>query len=361
MNNNHPMKGSLQTIIEKYVAKGLPGVQVAVKNKDGWYFTSGGYTKIEDKSLFHPHTPTWLFSITKTYTASLVMKQKEKGRINLDATINQYLPAAALNNVTGTDKITVRMLLNHSSGLVNFTELPAYQISQFNNPTKQPSINDILAMIKGKALISTPGEEYNYCNTNYLLLTLIVEKVSGSSFQQLLQEEIIAPLHLQHTYFAPTDERTTLLGFPNYYIDRHGNEQLENATTWNHAIGAACAGWGGIASTPSDAILFYEALMNGQVVGGSSLQEMKTWFKGKSSTEPNYGLGLEYFQYATGTTPQMGHEGDGIGNSTMLLYIPDNDTYLFMNITVGRQLQGPYLFKITDFKNELSKYVAQWR
>ncbi|HYH14535.1 MAG TPA: serine hydrolase, partial [Flavisolibacter sp.] len=169
------------------------------------------------------------------------------------------------------------------------------------------------------------------------------------------------PLNLQETYYAPTDEMNISLGFPNYYLDRHGNEQLENATAWNNTIGRACAGWGGIAATSADAIRFYEALMKGQVVNNTSLQEMKTWFQGKGSSDPNYGFGLEYFQYAAGTTPQLGHEGDGIGNSTMLLYTPDNDTYLFINITVGRKLAGPYLFKITDMKNELGKYVAQWR
>ena len=111
------MKASLEAVIEKYIAKGLPGVQVAVKNKDGWYFTNGGYTKIENKSTFHPLTPTWLFSITKTYTAALLMKQKEKGLINLNTSISHYLPASVLNNIDGNEKITVRMLLNHSSVL----------------------------------------------------------------------------------------------------------------------------------------------------------------------------------------------------------------------------------------------------
>ena len=216
-------------------------------------------------------------------------------------------------------------------------------------------------MLKEQKLRSTPGEEYFYSNTNYLLITLILENITGKSYTQLLEEEIFQPLHLQHTYFAPTEEQTFTLGFPNYYVDRYAKDQLENATAWNSALGRASLGWGGIAATSSDAILFYEALMNGQVVSNSSLQEMKTWFQGKSSPAPDYGLGLEYYQYADGTTPQFGHEGDGIGSSTMLLYIPDNDTYLFINVTVGRKLFGPYLYKVTDFKNELCKAVAQWR
>jgi len=361
MNSNHPMKGGLQTIIDKYIAKGLPGIQVAVKNDDGWYFTSGGYSKIETKTAFHPNTPTWLFSLTKTYTAALIMKQKEKGLLNLDEKINQYLPNHVSNGIMGSNQITIRMLLNHSSGLVNFTELPAFQVAQLNNPLKQLSINDILKLMKGHKLKSEPGVEYYYCNTNYLLLTLILEKVTGKTYQQLLEAEIIEPLHLQHTYFAPSDKITTSLGFPNYYIDRYAKDQLENATSWNNALGRACAGWGGIAATSSDVILFYEALMKGQVVSTASVNEMKTWFQGRSSSDPNYGLGLEYYQYAAGTTPQIGHEGDGIGNSTIILYVPDNNTYIFINVTAGRQIYGPYLYKIIDLKNEICKYISQWR
>ncbi|HEX2535479.1 MAG TPA: serine hydrolase domain-containing protein [Chitinophagaceae bacterium] len=357
----HPMKDSLQAIVQKYIARGLPGIQVAVKSPQGWAFAQGGYAQVESRTPFHPHTPTWLFSITKTYTAALVMQQKEQGRLELDAPIHRYLPAEAQKAVPATDRITLRMLLNHSSGLVNFTELPAYQLAQFNHPMQQPSMKEILRMIKGKPLQSEPGLEYSYCNTNYLLLTLILESVTGKSYKQLVHDDIIKPLDLRYTYFDIPDGRATQLGFPNYYFDRHANEQLENITAWNHALGRACMGWGGIAGTPADAILFYEALMKGRVVSSASLAEMLTWFRGNSSEGPDYGLGIEYYQYAEGTTPQRGHEGDGIGNSTLVLHVPDTDTYLFVNVTAGRQIFGPYLFTITDFKNEISAYVARWR
>ncbi|MEJ0106541.1 MAG: serine hydrolase [Bacteroidota bacterium] len=84
INPDHPMKDSLQVIIDKYVAKGLPGVQVAVKNADGLFITSSGFAKIESGNKFQLTTPSWLFSITKMYTAALLMKMKERNGINLD-------------------------------------------------------------------------------------------------------------------------------------------------------------------------------------------------------------------------------------------------------------------------------------
>lgn len=359
--SEHPMQDSLQAIIDKYVAKGLPGIQVVVKNKQGLYMTSGGYASTETKQKMEPNSTGWLFSLTKTYTAALVMQQKEKGAINLDATIDRYLAAAVSKGIPASDKISVRMLLNHSSGIVNFTELPEFLGRQLNDPLHQPTIQDDLKMMEGKPLNFEPGTDYAYSNSNYLLLQLILEKVTGKGYKELLQNNIFGPLQLQETYFNVNDPKIAALHFPNYYVDRFSDEQLVNCTKWNNELANASYGYGGIAATPTDAIGFYEALLNGKVVSDASLQEMKTWITGKKSSQPDYGLGLEYFQYAPGSTPQFGHEGDGIGNSTLFLYIPDTDTYVFANCTAGRQIFGPYLFKITDFKNELSRYVAKWR
>ncbi len=349
------MKDSVEAIIARYIAKGIPGIQVAVKNNNGWYLTAGGYSRIETKEKLQPCAGSWQFSLTKAYTASLIMKEVERGLINLDAKIQLYLPAAIASRLKGSDQVTVRMLLNHSSGIVNFTELPAYMTGQFNNPADQPTIPEILEMVYGKELLSQPGAVYSYSNTNYLLLQVILENITGRSYQHLLKTEILQPLQLHQTYYGINPVQATALNFPNYYFDRYAKDQLENVTLWNHYLGEASNGWGGIASTPSDAVLFYEALMQGRVVSNASLTQMTTWFR------ESYGFGIEYWQFLPGSTPQRGHEGDGIGNSTMILYVPDNNTYLYINCTAGRKLYGPYLFKITDFKNELGNYVSRWR
>lgn len=360
-NPGHPMKDSVEAIMARYIAKGIPGIQVTIKNNNGWYTTGGGYASLETKEPLQPCAAGWLFSLTKAYTAALVMQQTEKGAINLEAPIKQYLPSDVGARIKGSDKITVRMLLNHSSGILNFTDLPAYMVRQFNNPADQPSLSEMLQMVYDQELLSEPGTKYFYSNTNYLLLYVMLEHVTGKPYHQLLQTGILNPLQLRHTYYNVEPAKATALHFPNYYFDRFAKDQLENVTLWNHYVGNASYGWGGIAATPTDAIRFYEALMQGRVVSAASLQQMTTWFQGQDSDAPNYGLGIEYWQFKPGSTPQRGHEGDGIGNSTMILYVPDNNTYLFINCTAGRKLFGPYLFKITDFKNELAGYVARWR
>ncbi len=358
-NPGHPMKDSLQILVDKYIAGGIPGAQVVVKNDDGWLHVTGGYAKIETNESFRSGNASWIFSITKTYTATLIMKQKEANRIHPDTLIGKYLPLNILNKISGHEKITVRMLLNHTSGIVNVTDLPEFVVGQLNDPLNQPSIDERMEMIEGKPLVFEPGTDFMYSNTNYLLLQFILENVSGKSYWQLLNEQILIPLHLTHTWHDLSEAQTMSLGFPNYYFDRYANEQLENITKWNSALANASDAYGALAATPSDVIRFHEALLAGEIVSESSLEEMKTWVMGVNSTEPEYGEGFEYWQFNPGSSPQFGHEGDGIGCSTQFFYVPDNNTFAYININAGRQLFGPYLFKITDMKRDICRYLAK--
>jgi D-alanyl-D-alanine carboxypeptidase len=361
INPNHPMKDSLQFIINKYVSAGIPGVQVAVKNANGLFIANAGYAKLENRSVFKLNTPSWLFSITKVYTAALVMKLKERGLINPDSRITDYNISEIKNNIGGAEQVTVKMLLNHSSGIIDLAGLPEFMVGQLNDPLHQPTIQQRMEMLKGKPLMFTPGTDFSYSNSNYLVLQLILEKVSGRGYEELLKTEILNPLGLVHTWYSLPEQETIHLGFPNYYFDRYANEQLENVSRWNTALANASNAYGGIAADASDVLSFFRALLDGNIVSSASLAEMKTWITGHQSTQPDYGLGLEYYQYAEGTTPQFGHEGDGIGCTTQVFYVPDNNTILYINCTAGRKLFGPYLFKTTDMKNDLCRYVAKWR
>lgn len=361
-NPDHPLNDSVQIIIDKYIAEGIPGIQVSIKNPSGWLYKTGGFAKIETSETFHSGDAAWLFSITKTYTATLVFKLVEAGLMNTDDEIANYLPQNLLSYIADYSKITVRMLLNHTSGIVNVTELPEFVVGQLNNPFNQPSITKRLEMLQGKPLVFEPGTDFMYSNSNYLLLQLMLENVAHKSYAQLLYEQILQPLQLNHTYVnGLSDQQTIDLGFPNYYFDRYANNQIENITKWNNALASASDAYGMLAATPTDVMRFHEALLNGEIISESSLNEMKTWVSGVNSTEPEYGEGFEYWQFNEGSTPQFGHEGDGIGCSTQLFYVPDNQTMVYINTNVGRQIFGPYLFKITDFKRELCRYVANYR
>ena len=131
-NANHPMKDSLEIIINKHLAKGVPGVQVMVKNADGWYIANAGYAKLETKTPIEDNMTAWVYSISKTYLAVVALRLKEKGMLNLDAKISSYLSQDVIKHLANADKITVRQLMNHSSGLRNHTVEPSFQLFQLN-------------------------------------------------------------------------------------------------------------------------------------------------------------------------------------------------------------------------------------
>ena len=362
-NANHPMKDSLEFIINKHIAKGVPGVQVMVKNADGWYIANAGYAKLETKTPIEDNMTAWVYSISKTYLAVVALRLKEKGILNLDAKISSYLSQDVIKHLANADKITVRQLMNHSSGLRNHTVEPSFQLFQLNNPLTVLSLEEKVKFVYDKPALFEPGTDFFYSNTGYTLLQWVVEKVSNKPYAQVLQEEILQPLNLTKTFYGVTDQQALQLGFPNYYFERYNNGQLENVTQWHNTIAKGLQGYGGIAANGTDVIRFMESLINGNIISPESLTEMRTWVQGKESTEPDYGLGFEYFGSYNKTVPTVtyGHEGDGLGGTTQVLYIPANNTYLFISINAGRQLFGEYLFRTSDLKIDLCRYAATYR
>jgi CubicO group peptidase (beta-lactamase class C family) len=120
---------------------------------------------------------------------------------------------------------------------------------------------------------------------------------------------------------------------------------------------------GGVAANGADVIRFYEALFAGKIISNSALQEMRTWIRGEGSDENDYGLGLEYYGKFNSQVPTetYGHEGDNLGGTTQFLYVPVNDTYVFMQLNVGKQLWGEYFMRVIDAKQRVCKYVARHR
>ncbi|MEZ4899295.1 MAG: serine hydrolase domain-containing protein [Saprospiraceae bacterium] len=358
-NPRHPLKDSLDAIVARHIRDGVPGIQVMVKDADGWYVTSQGFAQVEGKVPFRDNMVAWVYSITKVFTATLTLMSAEEGRVDLDRTIDAYLPVNLIGKLANYHRITVRQLLNHSSGLRNFTVMPAYQLAQLNQPFKQPDLMEQLAYVYGKPAMFEPGTDFYYSNTNYLLLQKILERVNGTDYRTLLQTKIVEPLQLKHLYYIPDNAQWQALGFPNYYFERHADGQLENVTAWHNAIGQSLEGYGGIAANGQDIIRFYEALLEGQLIASTSLEQMKTWITGQASTEPDYGLGLEYFTFGDPKIPTFGHEGDNLGGTTMVLYIPEKRRYLFISENAGRQLFGEYLFKTSETKIELCNFLAR--
>lgn len=189
-----PLPDTIQEQLDEAIGYGFDGMIVYVDQADQppQYFASGWHDR-ESKIPAKPHALFKIASISKLYDAVSITKLVNDGRVSLDKTIAYYLPEL-IGRIENSDKITLRLLIQHRSGIPNYTDTPDF----WATPTQ--SYEESLALILDKPANFKPGEDYEYCNTNYLLINKIMDDVLGYGNFQFIQEEILKPLNLNNTY-----------------------------------------------------------------------------------------------------------------------------------------------------------------
>ena len=176
INKNYSKASALQLVMDRYTAKDLPGLSLAVYSEEGWWAGASGYAKLESKTPMTVCNLQYLQSVSKTYMAVAILQLNEEKKIVLDAPITKYLAAKHTRYIKDADKITVRMLLNHTSGIAEYISHPKYTEYVILQPTKVFPVEDALQLLKGEEPQFAPGSRYTYTNTNYLLLAMIGDR-----------------------------------------------------------------------------------------------------------------------------------------------------------------------------------------
>lgn len=213
-------------------------------------------------------------SNTKLFTGVLILKLAERNLLHLDDPIQSYLPP--LNHVDPA--ITIRQLLNHTSGLYDVINTPGYTDSILSNPNRIFTPAEVINWI-GSPLY-TPGNGWNYSNTNYLLAGLIAESVSGITYSQLLRDSILSPLELDSTYLDVYESSSLVQAHP-------WQDGADNYSVPRKSINSAAWAAGGMYSTAREMAHWYQALMNHQVLNSQSFNDLTT-FVGSAQ----YGIGI---------------------------------------------------------------------
>lgn len=287
---------SLFNLIEEH-NKAMGSLSISHKGKEV-YQRSIGYSNMENGVRNQALTRFRIGSLSKTFTAVLILQLAEEGALALDQPLAQFFP-----ELPGSDQISIEDLLRHRSGLFNFTNAADY-LSWSVNPHSR---TDLLKKIKANGLVFEPGSHTEYANTNYVLLTWIAEDVSGKSYATLLQERIAAKLGLVHTYPGVGQPRAGEAS--SYYW----------TSTWSPATITDMSvplGAGAVISNPYELNRFYRGLMTGQLVSDSSLVQMTTLVEG-------FGLGLIQFPYFDKYA--FGHTGGIDGFQSVAAYFPEQD------------------------------------
>jgi D-alanyl-D-alanine carboxypeptidase len=261
------------------------------------YTRACGWADVENKIKATEKSKYRIGSISKSFTAVLIMKAVELKKISLDIAIDKWFPSLPYAKST-----TVRHLLQHRSGIHNFTNDDDY----LNWNTQPKSEKEMIDLIAKAGNDFEPDSKAEYSNSNYVLLTFILEKEFSKSYAELLQEHIVKPTGLTNTYvFGPIKTRNNECKSYNYL----GNWVEESETHYSIPLGA-----GAITSTPVDLTKFADALFGGKIISLESLETMKT-------LKDNFGLGL--FTMPFNKSTGYGHTGGIDGFSSIYSHFAD--------------------------------------
>ncbi|MBF6328114.1 serine hydrolase domain-containing protein [Nocardia transvalensis] len=249
-------------------------------------------------------------SITKTFTAAMVLQLVAEGKIALDEPVETYLPGVLAGDGVDGRAITVRQVLQHRSGLPELTEVPEideYRAAQTGR-TFTPE-EEIAAALRLPAKFA-PGTRFEYTNTNYIVAGMLVERVTGRPYAEQLRERILAPLGLPDTIMPGPGE----LGIREPYL--HGYAAIDGVRTDVSRVEPSVP-WaaGALVSTGADLNRFYAALVDGKVVAPEQLRQMLTGVPIDDAATLSYGLGVGYAQLPCGAR-YVGHNGGIYGYLT---------------------------------------------
>ncbi|THU33468.1 beta-lactamase family protein [Niastella caeni] len=291
----------LDSLFDMLQNRGLATGSIAIsENGKTVYQRAIGFATLDSNKKITPgiHTKYRIGSVSKMFTAVMIFQLIDEGKLSLTEKLATYFP-----QLPNAEKITIKDLLNHRSGLHNYTVGTNFP-DWFDKPKTH---DELLQIIASKGADFDPGTRADYCNSNYLLLSYIIEKVDRLPYAAALKKRIISKLRLTNTYYG----KPTAIGrneSSSYkYVDSIWKKEKETDPSIH-------SGAGSIVSTPGDLIVFIQKLFTGKLISEASLSKMKTMID-------DYGMGM--FPYNFNTTTGYGHNGRIEEFYSALRYYPE--------------------------------------
>ncbi|MEU0673611.1 serine hydrolase domain-containing protein [Streptomyces sp. NPDC006172] len=341
------VQGQIDQAVQRVLKEtGAPGVSVGIWTPDrGEYVKSFG---VADKDTGQKMTPDLYMRIgseTKTFTVTALLQLVDQGRIGLDDTIGKYIAG-----VPNGDEITLRQLAGMRSGLFNYSEDPDFFKALTSDPRRPFTPQQLLDYSFKHPVLFPPGEKFYYCNTNLILLGLVVEKISGRSLAQYIQDRVLDPVGLKHSLFPTGNE------FPSPHAQGYTNQtatgKVENSTDWNPSWGWAA---GAMISDLDDLRVWARTVATGELPDGGRLISpalQKQRLTTPPTTIPGAGYGLGIFD----VQGWIGHNGSLPGYESLTIYLPSARTTLVvvLNTDIGQDNQEPS----TLFGDAITKIIS---
>ncbi|MDI5977900.1 serine hydrolase domain-containing protein [Amycolatopsis magusensis] len=279
----------LQRAVQAFVDAGFAAMELRVHDQHGDWVGRAGVSELGETAEPPVDGQVWAGSVSKAFTATLVLQLVAEGRIELDSPVAEHLPDLGLDA-----RITVRMLLQHTSGLYNYTGdldpdgtfemgLPSQGKAWVDNRFHTYRPEELVRFALTKPARFEPGTDQSYANTNYTLALLLIEKLTGRSYAEQAQQRILGPLGLSDTVVSATSPELPGPHAHGYYrYDDAGEWKVTDVSRQNPSL---LAGAGDLISNAKDLGIFISALLGGELLPAELLTEMRT-------PHGKFGLGL---------------------------------------------------------------------
>lgn len=331
---------TLQAGVDDLHGLGITGVQAVVSEGHRATWARAGVRDLRTEAPVPRNGYFRTGSTTKTFAAVIVLQLVEEGELSLGDTVEHWLPGVVSGNGNDGAQITVRQLLQHTSGIYNYTNdlevfgsADEYYAHRFDHYDPE----DLVALAMKHEPEFAPGTSWQYSNTNYILAGMIIERITGRSWPAALQHRIVGPLRLRQTS-SPGDRPYLPHPHARGYQQFVDGGRLVDTTLFNPTAAYAA---GDIVTTPADLARFWRALQGGKLLGPTQLAEMRRTVPAEAFHEvmpgARYGLGVMWLPSSCGG--YWAHGGDVPGMSTVNGVTPSGDRATV--VSMSTQLADP--------------------
>ena len=339
------VSADLQKILSTGTEKsGFCGIQAEISTPQWTWDSAAGNASRSPTVKAEPGMRFIAASVTKVFTSVAIQKLAEEGKLSLDDPIDRWLPVDVSQRIPNSSVITIHQLLDHTSGIADYNEMEIVFRENEKPDIPIPYQDGMDASLRAGPLYP-PGAGYTYSNVNYILLTLIIDKAANDPYEDYVTRTIFVPAGMNETFIQHTNHipgphmaaqeaqaNGTLIDFTNRYL------QFDR-------------GAGDIITTTADLNRFHRALRTGKLIGPASLAAMEKTSPqshkiiksyGFGDMTDGYGLGYQTQTNATAKVTLQGHNGGYPGSSTFMMYWPEQDTYITLNINSIANVETAY-------------------
>ena len=296
-----PAQSPFQAAIQQLVTDGVPGAIGYARDGGTVTVAASGLADLATKTPIAVGDRVRVGSLTKTFVATVVLQLAAEHLLSISDTVSRWLPGL----VPGGAGITIRELLQHTSGIYSYTNDPGFLQALFSDPTRVWRPAELVRIAVAHPPVFPLGTSLAYSNTDYVLLGMIIQAATGHPVGQQLQARIFTPLGLRDTYLPYANPHLRTPYAHGYLLGQPGATGPADATVFGPSWAGAA---GGIVSTAADLARFYTALLSGKLLPAAQLQQMMTTIPIPMGQGVGYGLGVESVPLPCGTA--WGHTGD---------------------------------------------------